>query len=89
MINGEVKIMITNEKDLFKNSVSIESVCKNPLYIQTSENFNRTLSIIEEKLSERDKKLISELIYNRAVLETIVGEHMFKKGLNAKFKIKK
>ena len=72
--------MTPEEKELFENSVSIDCMQKNEIYMNASRRFNTVLSEIERKLPEKDKKLILQLIYNRAVLETVIGDEMYKKG---------
>ena len=64
-----------------------KKLCENKAYRTATLTFNNILSTLESRHPE-DKELIDRLIVARAVLETVTARHMFRKGLNNKWKIR-
>ena len=62
-------------------------LCDTEAYRAASERFGEIITIIEHEFPQKTE-LINERIITRAVLETTVGRHMFRKGLKNKWKIK-
>ncbi len=63
-----------------------KKLCENKAYRTATLTFNNILSTLESRHPE-DKELIDRLIVARAVLETVTARHMFRKGLNNKWKV--
>ena len=62
-------------------------LCNDEAYRSASDRFSEIISVIEHELPQ-EKEIITELIITRAVLETAVGKHMYRKGLINKWKSK-
>lgn len=76
--------MSYEEERLLKNSVSLEAVRKDKIYREASARFNVLVSMIEDKLNEKDRTLIYELLYNKIVAEVAAANIMYKQGLERK-----
>ena len=78
-------------EDLFRyidKRFSPDSVlCETEEYKAASMRFNYIVTMLEQNHPE-DRELIFELFAARAVLETAVGKHMFRKGLSNKWKVR-